>query len=178
LLGFRVGGLARVRIANEFNRAHATESANVADQRPLFLPRASARLKMLSDRCRPRQQTIFLDSFNRREGRGAGRWMPTECSTQPANSGRVHDFGAARIAGDVWAAQRFASGDVGSIEMLGCEPNTGGARGSRLHLVGDEQDSVLAADRAQSSSVRAAHEGLAENRFGDNSGQPTSRDDA
>ncbi len=46
---FLVGGLARFRVTNEFDRAHAAESPNVADNGPLFLPRARSLFETLAD---------------------------------------------------------------------------------------------------------------------------------
>src|SRR5579885_2710405 len=47
--GFRVGMLAGIRVAHEFHGAHAAEAANIADERPLFLPGAGARFKLLAN---------------------------------------------------------------------------------------------------------------------------------
>src|SRR5260370_42385802 len=46
---FLVGGLTRFRATNEFDRTHTAESPNVADDGPLFLPRACALYETLAD---------------------------------------------------------------------------------------------------------------------------------
>src|SRR5690242_1842053 len=93
-------------------------------------------------------------------------------SAKRADSGRVHDFGAAGDSGDGHAAaERFGGGDqVGlDAEMFGSEPFTS-AREARLDFVGNEENAVLAADILQQLEVIARGDdktAFAENRFGD-----------
>src|SRR5438132_4363684 len=44
-LGFGVGRLAGLYVAHQFDGAHAAQAANVANQRPFFLPGQSALFK-------------------------------------------------------------------------------------------------------------------------------------
>ena len=107
--------------------------------------------------------------------------MPTKRTTQPADSGRVHDFRAPRYRRHGHsAAQRLRHRDqIGlDAEMLGRKP-LAGARKTRLHFVGDEQDSVFAADRMNRFEVVARRNDeapLAENRLGNYGGDRFSRD--
>src|SRR5437660_12684342 len=46
---FSVGRLARLRVAHQFDGAHAAETPNVANQRPFFLPGQRALFKTFAD---------------------------------------------------------------------------------------------------------------------------------
>src|SRR5450432_2011580 len=145
-LGF--GGLAGLRVAHQFDRAHAAQAANVADQRPLFLPSACSRLEMLAEGGRARQQTFFLDGRDGRERSGTRQRMAAIRAAQAADSWRVHHFRATGHRRDGHpAAQRFRHGDHVRLdsEMLGGEPFPGSCKAG-LHFVSDEQDAVFPAD--------------------------------
>src|SRR5882672_6915939 len=51
LFGFGVCWLASLGTAHQFDGTHAAQTTNVADQRPFFLPAASALFKTLADGC-------------------------------------------------------------------------------------------------------------------------------
>src|SRR5256884_7035620 len=70
-LGFGVGRLAGLYVAHQFDGAHAAQTANVADQRPFFLPASGALFKMFADGRGAREQTVLLDGFDSRERGGA-----------------------------------------------------------------------------------------------------------
>src|SRR5205807_5005054 len=183
LLGFRVGGLARGGVANEFDGAHAAEAADVADQIPLALPAAGALFKLLADRERTSQQAFFLDGFDGGERSGARKRMATVSSAERAGAGRVHDFGAAGDSGDGHAAaERFGGGgEIGlDAEMFGGEPSSGAAKAG-LHFVGDEKDAMAAANLLQELEVvgrRDDKAAFAENGLGDDRGDRFRRDGA
>src|SRR5437016_1177791 len=100
--------LAGLRVAHQFDGAHAAESTNFADQGPFLLPGLGALFEMLADGGGTREQTVFLDGFARSQRGGTGNWMATVCATQRSHAGGIHDFGAAGHRGNGHAStQRF-----------------------------------------------------------------------
>src|SRR5438477_6762062 len=63
-LGFGVGRLAGLRVAHQFDGAHAAEAANVADQRPFFLPASGALFKTFADGRGACEQAVLLYGFD------------------------------------------------------------------------------------------------------------------
>src|SRR5882724_2844247 len=140
LFGLGFGRLASLRVAHQFDGAHAAQPANVADQWPFFLPRASSRLEMFADGGGPREQAVFLDGFDRSERCGTRQRMSAIRSAQPADARRIHDFRASGHRGDGHAAaQRFRHGDHVRFDskMFGGEPFSR-PRETGLHFVGNE----------------------------------------
>lgn len=62
--GFGVGGFAGLRVADQFDGAHAAETADVADERPFLLPGLGALFKMFADGSGAREEAVFLDGFD------------------------------------------------------------------------------------------------------------------
>src|SRR5258706_7519602 len=173
--GFGVGRLARFCVAHQFDGAHSAEAANVADKRPPFLPAPGALFKMLADASGTREQAVLLDSFNGGERGGAGSGVTAVRSSERADAGGVHDFGAAGDRGDGHAsAEGFRHGDqIGlDAEMFGGEPFAGAGE-TGLHFVSDEENAVLAANVLQQLEIVARRNdeaAFAENGFGDHGG--------
>src|SRR5438094_9258539 len=69
--GFGVGRLACLRVAHQFDGAHAAETPNVANQRPFFLPGQSPLFNTFADSRGAREQTLLLYRFTGRERGGA-----------------------------------------------------------------------------------------------------------
>ena len=85
------------------------------------------------------------------ESRGAGQRRARERAAQAADHRRVHDF---RLADD--RRQRHAAGDaLGHGHEIGLDAGVfdgerlAGAREAGLDFIGDEQDAVFVAQRAQ-----------------------------
>src|SRR5579883_1996348 len=169
---FRIGRLAAVWIADEFHGAHAAEAANLADERPLFLPGAGARFKLFADMGGAGQQIVFFDGFDGGERSGARERMTAEGAAERAGAGCVHDFGAARDGSDRHAAaERLGHGNEVRFdaEMLGGKP-AAGARETGLDFIGDEKNAVLAADVLENGEIAARRNdeaAFAEDRLGD-----------
>src|SRR5439155_709266 len=101
--------------------------------------------------------------------------MSTIRAAERANTGGVHDFGAAGDRGDRHAAaEGFRRGDqIGlDTEMFGGKPFAGAGEAG-LHFVDDEEDAVLAASILQQPEVVARRNdeaAFAEDRLGDYGG--------
>jgi hypothetical protein len=75
---------------------------------PSALPLARATLEPVAKFVGPFQQILAFKQIENRQGCGARQRIARKGSAQAANAGRIHDFGAARNAGQGQsAAQRF-----------------------------------------------------------------------
>src|SRR5579863_2416972 len=109
LLGFPVGGLARLRRAHEFNRLHGAESSYVADKLPALLPLAGASVEPVAEEVRALVEVdadsggvleSLLEQVEYAQRRLAGQWIPAERAAERADYGDIHQFGAARDRGE------------------------------------------------------------------------------
>src|SRR6266404_6383386 len=147
-LGLGISRLPRLGVAHQLDGAHAAETANVSDQRPLLLPATCAQFKMLSESGGPGEQAFLFDRFDRGQRRGARSWVPAEGAAKRSDAGRVHDFRAAGHGGyGHAAAEGFRHGDQIRLdaEMFRSEPFAG-AREAGLHFVRDKENAVLTAN--------------------------------
>src|SRR6266849_7395567 len=109
--------------------------------------------------------------------------MPAERSAKGAYAWRVHDLRASSDCRNGQpTAQRFGHGDEVRLDskMLARKPFPG-ARKSGLHFVGDEQNSVLAANFLHDLEIIARWNNestFAENRLGNHRGNGFRRDHA
>src|SRR6266852_3382553 len=107
--------------------------------------------------------------------------MPAERASQRSGSWRIHDFGAPGYRGNGHsAAQRFRHGYQVRLdsEMFAGEPLPGAAK-SGLHLIGNKQDAVFAANLLQNLEIisrRHNKAALAQNGFGNDRGHRFRRD--
>ena len=121
------------------------------------------------------QQAFAVDGLDRCKRRGTGHGVAAIGAAQAAGGHGVHDLGPADDTGDgIAAGHGFRHGDEvrHHARMLDGEPGAGAAE-ARLDFIGDEQDAVLVADRAQ----RLPHLGrdgnvaaFAQHRFEDDRG--------
>ena len=73
--GFGVRRLAGLRVAHQFDGAHAAQAANVADQEPFFLPASGALFKKFADGGGTREETVLLDGLDGGKRGGARQRM-------------------------------------------------------------------------------------------------------
>ena len=136
------------RIANELERDHRAEAADVADLRPARLPGEQARTQRVTEDLRPRNELLLLEDVEHRARSSKRDGIADERAADRARVRVVHDLCAADHAG-----QRQATGDRLrddhqvrlDLEVLHREHATGPPEAG-LHLVGDEDDPVLVAD--------------------------------
>ncbi len=107
-----------------------------------------------SDRpiCEARAQRFFsFDDVEHGKSSFAGDWISAEGAADGADAGSVHDLGASGDAGDrESAAKRFRCDEqVGLDAVLLASEERAGASDAGLHLVGNKEDAVLAANRDQ-----------------------------
>src|SRR5258706_12562215 len=109
--------------------------------------------------------------------------MAAECAAQGADTRRVHNLRAAGDRGDGHAAaKRFGHGNQVRLnaEMFAGEPFSG-ARETGLHFIGNEENSMLAANFLQQGEIifwRDYEAAFAQDWFGDDRGDRLWRDAA
>src|SRR5207302_10545043 len=120
----------------------------VPDNRPTPLPFAGAVLEALAEFIGARQQILFFEQVEHRQSCGARKWVAGECAAEAAGAWCIHDLGAAGHSSQ-WeaAAQGFRCHDeIGLDAVTLAGEHRAGAAEAGLHLVGDEEDSVVVAE--------------------------------
>ena len=152
-------GLLRAAVLDELERPHGAEAPRVADEREAVDESAEAPLDLGPDRRSPaRGAGAARSKSDGRQGRGAGDRVAGVGAAEPADLRAVHDLGAAGDGGDRQpAAERLGHRhDVGlEVVVLGREHPPGPSE-SRLDLVDDEQDPVLAAEPGEEARPNRA----------------------
>src|SRR6202040_392844 len=87
------------RRLHQFNGLHSAQAANIADDGPALLPFASAFLELTSQFVGSRQQVFMLEDVEHGQSGGAGQRIACECAAQTTGARSIHDFCAARDAG-------------------------------------------------------------------------------
>ncbi len=166
---------------DQFDGAHAAESADVADDGPAPLPIAGALLEVLAQLLGALAEFLLLDGVDHGETGGAGDGIAGEGAAQAAGAGGVHDLG---FAGDgrerQSSAQRFRGDqDVGHKSEALAGEHGAGAGEAGLHFVGDQHDAVFVAGGAESGEElrrRNDEAAFAEHGFDDDGGDGLLRD--
>ena len=144
-------GLLRRAVGDELDREHGAEAAHVADGREALLPGEHPRAQRLADRDGALAEALLVDHVEDGERRGLGDGVADERAADGAVVRRVHDLRLAEHARERQAGgDRLGDGDqVGLDAVVLDREQLAGAREAGLHLVDDQADPVLVADRAQ-----------------------------
>ena len=147
------------RVANELDREHGAEAANVADLRPARLPREHPCAQRVAEDLGPCDELLLGEDVE--DGaRGCERdRVPDERAADRTRVRVVHDLRPSDHSRERQAARDRLRDEheVGlDVEVLHRE-HAGRSPEARLHLVRHEDDAVLVADPAQ-----ALDEGLPE----------------
>ena len=144
-----VGGL-RLRIGDEFHRHHGAGTADLADLVELLRQVIEAVLHLLADDLRPMDEVFLLDHVQHGQRRGRPDRGSAVGTSDTADVDGVHDR---RLADDRREGVA-ASQALGHRDEVGLDPGPlVGEEGARatyagLHLINDEDDPVLIADRS------------------------------
>src|SRR6202167_1402782 len=155
---------------DELQSAHGAKSTHIANKRPALFPFAGTGVKPRSDLFRARRKIFALQSLDNRKRGGTGERVAAIGTAQTADARSVHDF---RASGDGSERQpirnRFrAEKDVGSNSISLGRKHGARAAETSLHLIGNEQNLVAAADvlddceklRGRSDEPTFAEDGL------------------
>ena len=152
-------GAARGGVLDELHREHRAKPAHLADLAHARgdLPEPCANQVAESLGLRP--EVVGRDLVEDGQCGGAGDWIAPERAPETAGRDGIDDLGTAGDAGEgKSAAQGLARHDeVGLDSEMLDRPDRTGTTDSGLHLVGDVEDAVLAAERTQPLEELARH---------------------
>src|SRR5580704_1036836 len=148
LPGFFVGWFTGLAGAHQFKRLHCAQTADITHEFPARLPLRGTAAEAVPELIGASTKVFGFDDLQHGERSLASCRIASEGSAQRTGTGRVHDRGTPGNGGErQTAAQRLGHrNEIGFEAEALAGKHRSGAREAGLHFIGDQEDSVLAAD--------------------------------